>query len=56
MAPIDPDPSKSVGFLTSNQMKITRESVDEIGYNTCMYKDLCGSRTGGWSLPSVMSD
>jgi hypothetical protein len=21
-----------------------------------IYEDLCGSRTGGWSLPGVMSD
>jgi hypothetical protein len=35
-APTDPDPSKSVGFLITNQMKINKESVDEIGYDTCM--------------------
>jgi hypothetical protein len=33
-----------------------RDGVQGLGWQVLLLRTMCGSRTGGWSLPGVMSD
>jgi hypothetical protein len=41
-----------------NKMKLDGNSFPQnmVGFSVNMVRTMCGSRTGGWSLPCVMSD
>jgi hypothetical protein len=59
---------RSLGFLESSLLdcmtctglqglvKVLDELISEVLLSTSKLRTMCGSRTGGWSLPCVMSD